>query len=405
MDPDFLIAWSRCDKALNQHALRITGNQHDADDLYAETFLNSNAKWPPSSGNASCGWFKLIMFQSFIGMKRSRRLEVVLDDEAQQRVFDELADEIDDYADLFSDSSVAEAAIQSQVRECLGKIREKGACGDGRFTKEHINLYTVYQLLPDALAAIYELSNGRMDITKPLSSVFQYVAERSETANPVGIGEALSILASNHTLDTDAASCLRAFLGLGDLIQALVDISGKTTRYVKDAVDFVDRAMKDCIADFIGDMPYDEDEIDNLELVRKADFDRSFDWCLELLFTDYWDRNLVPALRLMTLLCFGRYYSIANEHLKWTQTDVARHFGIAVGGANTRISQASEPFTIRFHERCHGDQVELLAAWTRKSHLSPAEKTKVFSHREKLILREAGIRIPRAGNPGANASH
>ncbi len=65
----------RCEREIYAYALRLTGQRHDADDLYQETFLAAFRAWPPPRRGNERAWLYRIATNKAIDLgRRSRRL-------------------------------------------------------------------------------------------------------------------------------------------------------------------------------------------------------------------------------------------------------------------------------------------------------------------------------------------
>ncbi len=70
----------RHEREIYAYALRLTGQRHDADDVYQETFLAAFRAWPPPRRGNERAWLYRIATNKAIDLgRRSRRL-VSLDD-------------------------------------------------------------------------------------------------------------------------------------------------------------------------------------------------------------------------------------------------------------------------------------------------------------------------------------
>lgn len=403
---DFLAAWMRCETHLRNYARRLCGNEHDADDLYTETFLRAASRWIPAQ-KVHCGWFATIMYRLFLDGKRSRHPTISLDAPAYEGATETLADLVPDEFDiesLLDDTAIAAAATETLMLECLQHLREQTESGIGQFTAEDIAFFLVYHRLEGARAALEMLANDS-NILSPMSVflaalVLSLTKEGFVTKGTKDVQRQLKSLVSSGDLTAFQVACMEALLGINS-IRNLSILTGKPERTIEDAISAVEQAIRNHFASIVEQKPLSETTADQREIVRRADFDTAFEACLEGFF-DADDNDAFTAVgkfrRLKRLLCFHRYYSVANSDLKWTMTQVAHHHEVAVGSVSGYVGEIEQEFCARFRKQFPGDLEALLTAWNRLSTLALSERATRFSHREQGILRCCGIAIPRPGS-------
>ena len=130
------------------HALRLTGDRDDADDVYQETFLAAFRGWPPSRRGQERAWLYRIATNKVIDRARKAKRLVRMDDlrlaaperdgvsiadlaaaikvlpEGQRAAFVLRKIEGLDYAEVARVLACSQEAARSRVAEALRKVRE-----------------------------------------------------------------------------------------------------------------------------------------------------------------------------------------------------------------------------------------------------------------------------------------